>query len=195
MKRTDLDAIRDRIGRAHDAVQTAAGKSYETSYQVEGDAFITQFRAIGVKAPEQLEDEFLNLFVWTWSLKDYLKTRFQNMGRNGQEVEDIVNRSPALCYVSDIANRAKHGTLKISRSTVFAELVDVGYEALQDSIERIAVEGPHVTMYIKNSEKISIQATIRTNSGLELDALTVLEQALSIWEKDAIAHIASHLGT
>ncbi len=63
MTPADLDAIRSRIHRASAEVRDAAGSGYQTSYQAEGTDFTTNFKAIGVKAPEQLEDDFLNLFI------------------------------------------------------------------------------------------------------------------------------------
>lgn len=187
----DLDAIRNRIRRAFGAVQEASGAGYETSYQASGTDFTTNFRAIGVKAPEQLEDDFLNLFVWTWSLKDYLKACFETNGLRGKAVEDEVNRCSALAYVADIANRAKHGALRESRSGEFAELVDVGFNAPQDAIERITVAGPDVTVHFKNPQLVQIHATVATNTGVRLDALAVLHQAMDCWETRVLAHIAA----
>ena len=66
----------------------ASGSGYVTSYQAESTAFTTNFKALGVKAPEQLEDDFLNLFIWTWSLKDYLKSCFETKGLRGEAVEE-----------------------------------------------------------------------------------------------------------
>jgi len=191
MTPTDLDAIRSRISRALRAAQQASGEGYETSYQADGADFMTYFRAIGVKAPEQLEDDFLNLFVWTWSLKDYVKTCYKARGLNAQEVEEIANRSRALAYVADISNRAKHGTLRESRSGEFAELVDVGFEAPQESIAQITVAGPEVSLFSTNPQLVRIRATVRTKSGKELDALAVLTEAIDTWERHALAQIAA----
>lgn len=146
---------------------------------------------MGVKAPEQLEDDFLNLFVWIWSLKDYIKTCFKARGLNAQEVEEIANRSQALAYVSDVANRAKHGSLLNSRSEEFAELIGIGHEAPQEIIAQFTVAGPEVTLHIVNPQLIRIRATVRTMSGKELDALAVLREALDTWEKDALSQIAT----
>lgn len=191
MTPADLDAIRSRISRAFRAAQQASGEGYETSYQAEGTDFTTHFRAMGVKAPEQLEDDFLNLFVWTWSIKDYVKTCFKARGLNIQEVEEIANRSHALAYVADIANRAKHGTLRESRSGEFAELVGVGFEAPQESIAQISIAGPEVTLLLTNPQLIRIHATVRTKSGKELDALAVLTEAIDTWERHALAKIGA----
>ena len=180
----DLDAIRSRIFRAIGTVQNASGAGYETSYQAEGTDFTTHFRAVGMKAPEQLEDDFLNLFIWVWSLKDYLKTYFEARGLRGSIVEDEVNRCLALKYVADIANRAKHGVLRESRSNEFAELVDIGFNAPQNSIEQITVAGPEVTLHAKDPQMLHIHATVATKAGVRIDALAVLSEAMQCWEKN-----------
>lgn len=186
---SDLDQIRDRIGRAFRAVQQATGDGYELSYTAKGTDFVTRFQAIGVKSPEQLQDDFLNLFIWIWSLKDYLKTCFKAMGLNAQEVEDIANRSQILAYVSDVANRAKHGFLRESRSGAYAELVGVCFDAPQESIAKITVAGPEVTLHVKNPQLIRIRALVRTNTGVELDALAVLTEAIATWENQALTRL------
>ena len=187
---TDLDAIRSRIQRASVAVREASGSGYQTSYQAEGTDFTTNFKAVGVKAPEQLEDDFLNLFVWIWSLKDYLKSCFEAKGLRGKAVEEEVNRCQALTYVADIANRAKHGELRASRSNDFAELIDVGFIAPQECIERITVAGTEVILHIKDPQMLSIRATVATRSGDRHEALAVLTEAMECWETKVIARIA-----
>lgn len=191
MTPADLDAIRARIQRAFQSAKDARGSGYETSYQASGTDFTTNFRAIDVKAPEQLEDDFLNLFVWVWSLKDYLKETFEARGLSGKHVEKEVNCCTPLTYVADIANRAKHGTLRDSRSGKFATLVDVGFEAPQETIEKIVFGGPSVTLHVKNPEMIRVHATVLISSGERIDALTVLDEAMSCWESRVIAVIAA----
>lgn len=191
MTPADLDAIRNRIQRASTAVRDVSGIGYETSYQAEGTDFTTNFKAVGVKAPEQLEDDFLNLFVWTWSLKDYLKLCFEAKGLRGKTVEEIANRCQAMKYVADIANRAKHGELRESRSGDFAELIDVGFNAPQECIERIAVAGADVTLYIKDPHLVSIHATVATRSGVRHEALAVLNEAMECWETKVLTQIVA----
>lgn len=189
MTLADLEAIRSRISRAFRVVKQASGDGYETSYQAEGTEFMTRFRAVGLKAPEQLEDDFLNLFIWTWSLKDYLKGVFVSHGMNAQEVEDIANNSRALAYVADIANRAKHGYLQKSRSGEFAELVGVGFDVPQESIAQITFSGPEVTLHVKGSQLIRIRASVRLPSGEKMNALAVLTEAMDTWERRALTRI------
>ena len=189
MNPADLDAIRSRIQRASAAVRFASGSGYQVSYQANGTDFTTNFTAIGVKAPEQLEDDFLNLFIWTWSLKDYLKSCFEAKGLQGKAVEDEASRCKALAYVSDIANKAKHGELRKSRSGEFAELVNVGFNAPQECIERIVLSGPDVTLLIKDPQMIIIHATVATQSGGRYDALAVLTEAMDCWESKVLSQI------
>lgn len=191
MTLADLEAILARIQRTFRLVTDVTGAGFDMSYQVSGTDFTTHLHTIGVKAPEQLEDDFLNLFVWIWSLKDYLKAALEASGHSGSLVEQEVNRCPALTYVADIANRAKHGTLQKSRSGDFAKLVDVGYEAPQDAIEKITVAGPDVTIHVKDPQMIRIHATVITNKGAKLDALPVLQAAMHCWESSIITQITS----
>lgn len=191
MTPADLDTISARVRRAFQSVGDARGVGYETSYQATGTDFTTHFRAIGVKAPEQLEDDFLNLFVWVWSLKDYLKVALEARGLPSKMVEEEVNRCAPLKYVADIANRAKHGTLRASRSGKFAALVNVGFNAPQDTLGKIVVAGPAVTLHVKNPELIQIHATVLISSGERLDALSVLEEAMTCFESKVIPALAA----
>ena len=143
-----------------------------------------------MKPPEQLEDDFLNLFVWVWSLKDYLKSCFEAKGLHGKIIEEIVNECPALTYVADIANRAKHGELRKSRSGDFAELTEVGYSAPQECIDKITVAGADVTLHIKCPQLVTIHAIVTTRRGSRHEAQAVLNEAMECWETKAIAQIA-----
>ncbi len=184
--------MRARIRRAFRVATDATGAGYETSYQAEGTDFTTKFKAIGVKAPEQLEDDFLALFVWVWSLKDYLKAALKARGLPSNTVDQEVDGCPALTYVADIANRAKHGSLRKSRSGKFARLVDVGYEVPRDAIASIVVAGPDVTVGVKDPQSVFIHATVITSPDERMDALAVLNDAMHAWESKVIARIAAN---
>lgn len=186
-----IDAMKDRIGRALLSAQRASGDSYQTSFRADGQDFTTNFTAVGVKAPEQLEDDFLALFVWVWSLKDYIKSAFEVRGLQGQIVEDEVNACAALRYVADIANRAKHGTLRKSRSGQHAELVDVGFDIPQAAIRKITVAGPDVTIDVGGPEQAEIHATVLTHDGVRFAAITVLTEAMNCWETRLLPRIAA----
>lgn len=185
----DLQLITERISRAFQSTQTATGSGYRTAYVAQGTDFTTQFFAEGVKSPDQLKDDFLNLFIWVWSLKDYLKVRCESVGLSSQLVEDEANQCPALTYVADIANRAKHGTLNTSRSGMFAELVDVGITVPQKSIQQIEFAGPQVTLRVRDHQHIVIRASVVTRDGVRRDALAVLDEAMRCWETKILARL------
>jgi hypothetical protein len=194
MKPADLDAMKARIARAQTCVQTAAGACYETQFQAIGQDFVTRFSARGVKDPAQLEDEFLSLFVWVWSLKDYIKAAYEVGGLRAQTVEEEANACSALMFVADIANRVKHGTLRDSRSGRYAELVDVGFTLPMDAVRKITVAGPEVTVEVEYPERAQIQAEVVTRDGTRLKAATVLGDAMTCWETKLLPHIADWSG-
>jgi len=104
------------------------------------DGSSTNLEVIGIKAPEVLEDELLTLFIWLWSMKDYLKALCATRGIAGSEIEQIeqieqiANVERPLSIVADIANRAKHGVLSKSRSGDFAKLQHVSISIPQSAV-------------------------------------------------------------
>lgn len=188
---TDLTDMTSRIDRAFRSVRRASGDTYCTSYHAAGQDFITNFTAIGIKPPEQLEDDFLSLFVWVWSLKDPIKYAYEARGLRGALVEEVVNASTELSYVADIANRAKHGRLSSSRSGEYPELIDVGFTIPDFAVAKITVAGPDVTLEVKDPEQVEIHATIATKAGLRIDALEVLSEAMRCWESKLLSRIAT----
>lgn len=189
----ELELIRNRIQRAFNSVRADASSVFHTSYHAPSTDFVTNLTVFGIQSPDQLEDNFLNLFIWIWSLKDHLKACFETNGLNGRTIEEAVNRCPALTYVADIANRAKHGVLRASRSSVCAKLVDIGFEAPQTSIARIVVEGPIVTVYLKEIQNVEIQANIATSTGARFDALSTLREAMDYWECNVLPRLPHKL--
>ena len=190
MTPAQIDEMKDRIGRASNAARRASGDQYRTSFRAEGQDFVTNFTAIGVKAPEQLNDDFLALFIWMWSLKDYIKSAFEANGRRGQIVEDEINSCPVLTYVADIANRAKHGSLERSRSGKYAELVDVGFSLPQTAIPHIRVAGAEVTVEVAHPEQAEIHASVVTRGGIRLEAQAVLDEAMNFLETRLLSQIS-----
>ena len=186
-----INEMKDRISRALITAQRASGYGYQVSYKAYPQEFTTNFNAEGVKSPEQIEDDFLSLFVWVWSLKDYIKSAFIAHGLQGEIVEHEVNSCPALTYVADIANRTKHGTLNKSRSGQHAELVDVGFTVPQSAIQRITFAGPNLTLEVSTPEQVEIHAWVVTKSGVRTEALDILTQAMNCWEGKLLPQIAA----
>lgn len=131
-----MNILRARIGRAIATAQWQAGKELNQSHEM-ADGSIRNYRINGIKSLEQFEDELLTLFIWTWSLKDYIKTNYEATGKNPALIEELVNNSKALQYVADVANQAKHGELRKSRSGQFATLQDLSFTVPQHRFRRL----------------------------------------------------------
>ena len=150
-----------------------------------------QYSIRGIKSPEQLEDELLALFVWVWSLKDYLKELYKARGLEPHSVEVVVNEHRALQYVSDIANRAKHGVLRRSRSGASAELVNVGFTVPQSSIAKITVGAFSVGVDVTKPNDVELHASVKTSENEVIDAFSVLDEAIGVLESRVIKCIAA----
>lgn len=184
-----LEALRSRIRRIDLAAREPAASGYEQTHKLE-DGTTHKYVISGIKSPEQLEDELLTLFVWVWSLKDHLRERYKAKHLDPRLVEDVVNQCPALQYVADIANRAKHGILRESRSGMFAELVDVGVNVPQKAISKIAVSAFSVEVDVEKSEEVELHAVIKRKDGVVVDAFATLTEAICAWEVHVIRRIA-----
>lgn len=182
MNLVTLDALRSRIGRLRATVQTNSHVGFEQSRVLDDDGHTHHFKFAGVKSPEQLEGELLSLFVWVWSLKDHFKEAFRRKGCDPKEVESLVDQSLALQLVADVANRAKHGEVKRSRSGKFVELVDVGWSIPKAAVAKLSVGAFEVHTVVAKPELVSLHAHIQSSDGLKADAFTVLEEALKFWE-------------
>jgi hypothetical protein len=166
----------------------------------DGEGFVQQFETdgqqqtvgvVGVKSPVQLEDELLQLFVWVWSLKDHLKDAYSSKGLDPQLIELLVNESPALQYVSDIANRAKHGTLTKSRSSTFAELVEVGITIPHSAMAKVVYVPNAVGVHVDKPKEVELCAKVQPRGTEAIDAFAVLEESIAIWEHHAFSRIAA----
>jgi hypothetical protein len=185
-----LQALRSRIHRTQLAVHQSAASGHEQTHTLE-DGTTHQYNFNGMKSPEQLQDELLALFVWVWSLKDYLKEVYKAKNCDPRLVEEVVNQCLALQYVADVANRAKHGVLRESRSGKFAELVDVGFTIPQKAISKISVRAFSVGVDVAKPEEVNLHAFIKTNGAKPIDAFATLTEAMNAWEAHVIKRIAT----
>ena len=139
MNKSEFSKLYERVQRSPDAVYRKANVGFAQSNKFP-DGSSTNLEVIGIKAPEVLEDELLTLFIWLWSMKDYLKALCATRGIAGSEIEQIeqieqiANVERPLSIVADIANRAKHGVLSKSRSGDFAKLQHVSISIPQSAV-------------------------------------------------------------
>lgn len=185
MIKSDFLKLLERVQRSHDAVHRKASVGFLQSHELD-DGTYSQIEVIGIKAPESLEDELLILFIWIWSMKDYLKILCEARGVPGKRIEQIVNSERSLAIAADIANRAKHGVLKESRSGDSARLQNVRISIPQTAMVSIAFNKDTVRMVVGLPEDAELFAEIGFETGLAtLDAFQVAQQALDAWQKHA----------
>lgn len=185
-----LDALRSRIRRMESTVRKSESSGYEQTHNLD-DGTSHQYTINGVKSAEQLEDELLMLFIWIWSLKDHLKEMCKAKHLDPRLVEEVVNKSQALQYVADIANRAKHGVLRESRSGAFAELVGVGFSVPQSAISKITIGAFSVGIDVEKSKKVQLHAFVKPTNCDAINAFTLLTEALNTWDVSVIEKIRS----
>jgi len=190
MRPEALEALRSRIRRTESAAREPAAAGHEQTHTLK-DGTTHKYTIGGIKSPEQLQDEVLTLFVWVWSLKDYLKEAYKTKNLDPQLVEDAVNQCTALQYVADIANRAKHGVLRDSRSGKFAELVDVGFTVPQTAIGKITIGAFSVGVDVSKPEEVEFHAFVKPKDEEPVDAFVTLTEALNAWEAHVITRIAA----
>ena len=185
MNNSDFLKLCERIERSHDAVYRKANSGFAQTQKFP-DGSSTHVEVIGVKAPELLEDELLNLFIWLWSMKDYLKSLCATRGIAGSRIEQIANVKRSLSITSDIANRAKHGVLRESRRGHFAKLQNVGISIPLAALASIAFHKPTIKFTVNIPENAELFAEIGFDSGLApIDAFQTASQALSSWQVHA----------
>ena len=185
MNKSDFSKLCERVQRSHDAVFRKASSGFVQSHELP-DGSSTHLEIVGIKAPELLEDELLNLFIWLWSMKDYLKTLCATRGIAGSRIEQIANVERSLSIAADIANRAKHGLLRKSRSGDFAKLQNVRISIPQSAVASIAFERPTIRITVSIPDDAELFAEIGFDSGLApVDAFQTASEAFRAWQSHA----------
>ena len=105
-----LEEIWQRIERALTTIETKSDLSFSQLYVINDMA--TNLKVTGIKSPEQLADELLNIFVWPWSIKDYLIEVYKKFSLDHKIIEKLVNRTFTSQLISDIANRSSMALLE-----------------------------------------------------------------------------------
>lgn len=178
--------LRSRVQRAYATVHAKACIGF-VKQQIAQDGSCCPIEVRGVKSPEQLEDELLNLYIWIWSMKDYLKELCRREGVNPQRIEDLVNTESSLMIAADIANRAKHGELRQSRTGDFAKLEGVQVSLPQGALESICFRDSTIQIDVAIPDDAELTATIAFDSGApSQNAFVVAQHAISAWETRAL---------
>ncbi len=183
MNGSDVKKLFSRVARLSATIAQKRGMGAQWNCPLPIGA-TTTYRITNVKAPEVLADELEQVFVWVWTLKDYLKELAASVGQPAQSVEALVNSDSNLQLCADLANREKHARLKNSRSGKFAKLGKPRYTIPQKGIGALFVEASSVTIDVSKPEVVDVHVSIEDRSGAVLgDALEVLDAAVRRWER------------
>ena len=106
MNTADIDRLVGRIERVRAATEKKSGPGFQYGVPLP-EGKVQSYTLKNVKCPEVIEDELAQLFVWVWSLKDYLKELVVARGGNKQVIEDVANSNRNLQLCADLANREK----------------------------------------------------------------------------------------
>lgn len=182
MNLDDLQKILARIKRIRARVEVQSGDGAEWSVKF-SDGEIHEYAINGIKPFEEFEDDIENIFVWLWSLKDYVKQYAINKGRSGNWVEQKVNADENLCICADIANRSKHGQLNRSRSQKHPKLGSLSYELPHGSFNKITVYAHRVETDVSKPDEAILKMDVLDDEGNVLsDAFELLNYCLQSWE-------------
>lgn len=184
MKLTEIESLFQRIRRLSNSLKIKNGPGISWHYTFP-DGQTQTYRFKNIRPPEEIEDDIANMFIWTWSLKDYLKELARSKGLKPKLVEDAVNENDILTICGDLANLLKHGELKNgSRSGIFPKLLKPEYEIPQDAIESMTFEESTVTTVVSKPELVQIFVTVQDQHNQSLgDAHLFLTIAVTKWEE------------
>lgn len=190
MNVTELNDFRGRIARMTRRLEDKAGSGIGGVNSFPNGE-VHRFRFEGVMPVEEFQDNLLSLYVWAWSMKDYLKAVAKGNGKDPSFIEAMVDSNLALQLIADIANRAKHGNLERSRSGQFATLSRVKFTVPQQSISSITFSAYDVVVSVSEPAQVEYTASVVSNSGANLgDAKGVLAKGIAVWEGQGVEYVS-----
>lgn len=179
----DINDLFDRIKRLSSRLEKKEGAGHKWCYTFP-DGLKTTYILKNIRNFEEIEDDIANLFIWLWNLKDYLKELAEANGRNPQEVEDIVNLDRNLQMCADIANRLKHGRLRISRSSSYPKLGRLQFQMPHTALSSITFRGQEIEFNVSKAHEVLLSIAVLNKDGDEIgDGFKIISATLSQWEK------------
>ena len=185
MEFSELEKLLERINRFRNKLQIKEGMGVKWSYTFKnGEAHF--YSIDGIKPPEEIEDDIATMFIWLWSLKDYVKKFVLYNGKSKQWVEARVNADPYLCICADIANSLKHGGLDPKfkpRSNKCPALGRLTYEIPHKAMGKITIGAFDVGVNVSNPAMVILEMPVTGEHGSILgDAFKYLDYGLKAWE-------------
>jgi hypothetical protein len=155
------------------------------------DGITERYTIRGMQPVEDLEADVASLFVWTWSLKDYLRVLAGERGVSPQRVEDLVNRTPALSLLGDVTNHLKHLKLrkKMIRSGAVPHLGRPGYKIEGvHNLKSLEFSAAGVVIEPARAEDVQIDFPVLDPANHVIaDAIVLLGSCLTYWEQELAA--------
>ena len=182
---SELEKLLERSNRFRKKLQIKDGQGIEWLYTFENGE--THFYSVeGVRPPEEIEDEIATIFLWLWSLKDYVKKYVLNKGKSKQWVEVRVNADPYLCICADSANSLKHGGLDPKfkpRSNKGPKLGKLKYQIPQKAMGSITIGAFDVGLKVRNPSLVILEMPVFDEDNRVLgDAFKYLDYGLKAWK-------------
>jgi hypothetical protein len=178
----EVEEILARARRLRDGVRAFKGEGATWEYTFP-DGITEHYTIAGVMPIERLRDDVSSLVIWLWSTKDYLKRVASARGRGQQNIENLVDRTPALCLLADVANKLKHGELTRRRTTYDPSLGSPEFKS-RHGAARLSVSAEGVTIEPTDPAAIEVSYPILDASGNVIaDAIVLLQSAIGYWEK------------
>lgn len=181
----DVEDVLARARRLREDIRKNSGPGASWEYTFP-DGLTQRYTIIGIQPVECLGDDVASLFLWAWSIKDYLKKLAQTRGRNPQLIENLVDRTPALCLLADVANKLKHAELdRRRRSPYQPRLGKPEYSSDRGGLKSLTYSAEGITVEPTSPEAIELSYPIIDDvSGRVVgDAVVILNAAITYWEK------------
>jgi len=184
----DVERVLARSRRLRDGIHAkrGAGANWEFTFP---DGITERYSIRGQQPIEDLEDDVAHLFVWSWSTKDYLKELVSARGQDPQRIENLVDRTPALCLLADVANRLKHSKLRRrGRSKLNPQLGRPEYSIDSRRIKSLEFSAEGVVIEPDAPAAVDLSYPVLDQSGrLVADAIVLLDAVLGYWEQELAA--------
>jgi len=179
----DVNDIFGRVRRLQARVVVTDGPGAEWKAEVPGFGMQT-YKVTGMKSPSEIEDDLAALSVWIWSLKDHFKALLPSIGRDETEVERFVDSERDLRVCSDLANGAKHLTLRISRSGQFLRAGRLRFRVPQSAIATLIVRENEVQIDVSKPAEVTIELPVLDQAGnIVGDGISYLHNGVRAWER------------
>jgi len=179
----DVNDLFERIRRIGARLVVTAGPGSDWKADMP-DFEIQTYKVTGMKSPEELEDDIATLSIWIWSLKDHLKAIMVSLGQDPLDIERFVNSDRDLQVCADIANSAKHLSLRTSRTGEFLKAGRLCFSLPMSSIGELVFRPNEVQIDVSRPDLVKIALPVVDHAGNTVgDAIAHLHAGVEAWER------------